>query len=106
MLPLTELGHGRQGQINEMGGVKWVSNPHVRVKDLLVYHFDAECSCPPRGTYTNYRGVALYPSEQPDNKQQCTRSCYLKQKMGVYMDPLEIPHFGLSLQIVGTCTLH
>ena len=32
MLPLTELGHGRQGQINEMGGVKWVSNLHVRVE--------------------------------------------------------------------------
>ena len=32
MLPLTELGHGRQGQINEMGGVKWASNPHVRVE--------------------------------------------------------------------------
>ena len=32
MLPLTELGHSRQGQINKMGGgVKWVSNPHVRV---------------------------------------------------------------------------
>ena len=69
MLPLTELGHGRQGQINEMGGgVKWVSNLHVRVKDQLVYHLDVECSCPPRGTYTNYRGVALYHSEQPDYK--------------------------------------
>ena len=33
MLPLTELGHGRQGQQNVMGGVKWASSPHVRVKD-------------------------------------------------------------------------
>ena len=32
MLPLTELGHGRQGQQNEMGGVKWASSPHVRVE--------------------------------------------------------------------------
>ena len=79
MLPLTELGHGRQGQINEMGGVNWVSNPCVRVKSCLVYHLNAECSCPPRGTYTNNRGVALYPSEQPDYKQQCTRSCTLKK---------------------------
>ena len=68
MLPLTELGHGRQGQINEMGGVKWVSNLHVRVKGQLVYHLNTECSCPLRGTYTNYRGVALYPSEQLDYK--------------------------------------
>ena len=52
MLPLTELGHGRQGQI-KMGGVKWVSNPHVRVKDKVVCLSDAECSYPPRGTYTD-----------------------------------------------------
>ena len=32
MLPLTELGHSRQGQQNEIGGVKWASNPSVRVK--------------------------------------------------------------------------
>ena len=32
MLPLTELGHGRQVQQNEMGGVKWASSPHVGVK--------------------------------------------------------------------------
>ena len=60
MLPLTELGHGRQGQ-TKMGGVKWVSNPHVRVKDQAVCLSDVECSYPPRGTYTNCRGVALYP---------------------------------------------
>ena len=79
MLPLTELDHGRQGQINEMGGVKQVSNLSVQVKGQLVYHLNVECSCPPRGTYTDYRGVALYPSEQPDYKQQCRRSCFLKQ---------------------------
>ena len=28
MLPLTELGHSRQGQPN-VGGVKWESSPHV-----------------------------------------------------------------------------
>ena len=60
MLPLTELGHSRQGQI-KMGGVKWVSNPHVRVKDESACHSDTECSYLPRGTYTNSRGVALYP---------------------------------------------
>ena len=32
MLPLTELGHSRQGQPNEMGGVKWASSPCVRVE--------------------------------------------------------------------------
>ena len=28
MLPLTELGQGKQGQPNEMGG-EWASSPHV-----------------------------------------------------------------------------
>ena len=32
MLPLTELGHSRQGQQNVMGGVKWARSPHVKVK--------------------------------------------------------------------------
>ena len=31
-----------------MGGVKWVSNPHVRKKDKVVCLFDAECSYPPK----------------------------------------------------------
>ena len=44
MLPVTELGQGRQGQIKTWGGVKQVSNPHVRVKDEAIYHYDAECS--------------------------------------------------------------
>ena len=60
MLPLTGLGHGRQGQI-KMGGLKWVSNPNVGVKDEVVYHSDVECSYLPRGTYTDCGGVALYP---------------------------------------------
>ena len=52
MLPLTELGHSRQGQI-KMGGVKWVSNPHVRVKENLVCNLDVECYYLLRGTYTD-----------------------------------------------------
>ena len=31
-----------------MGGVKQVSNPHVRVKDEVVCLSDAECSYPPK----------------------------------------------------------
>ena len=41
-----ELGHGRQGQ-TKMGGVKWVSNPHVRKNNNVVYLSDAECFNPP-----------------------------------------------------------
>ena len=33
------------------GGVKWVSNPCVRVKDKVVYHSDGECSYLPSGSY-------------------------------------------------------
>ena len=78
MLPLTELVHGRQGQIK--GGVKWVSNPNVRVKDEAVCHPDAECSYPPGGTYTNCRGVALYPlNNQTRIDSQCMRMCSSKE---------------------------
>ena len=47
MQPITELGHGRQDQ-TKMGGVKWVSNPHVGVKDEIVCLSDVECSYPPK----------------------------------------------------------
>ena len=79
MLPLTELGHSRQGQI-KLGGVKWVSNPHVKVKDKVVCLSDMECSYPPRGTYTNGRGVALYPwKNQTRFDSQHTRICFPKR---------------------------
>ena len=42
------------------GGVKWVNNPHVRVKGESTWHSDVECSYLPRGTHTNCRGAALY----------------------------------------------
>ena len=51
MLPFTELGQGRQGQIKNKGGVKGVSNPHVRVRDEAVYHSDAEYFPLSRDTY-------------------------------------------------------
>ena len=58
MQPITELGHGRQGQ-TKMGGVKWVSNPCVRKQDTAVCLSDVECSYP--------GGVASYPQErQPE----------------------------------------
>ena len=70
-----------------MGGVKWVSNPHVGVKDEVVCLSDAECSYPPRGTYTNCRGVALYPSKsQTRIDSQCMRMCSSKRR-GVTCEP-------------------
>ena len=55
MWPITELGHGRQGQ-NKMGGVKWVSNPHVGKKDKVVCLSGMECSYP-------HKEVPLLPAE-------------------------------------------
>ena len=82
MLPLTELGHGRQGQTKK-GGVKWVSNPHVGVKDESVCHPDMECSYSPGGTYTNCRGVALYHlNNQTRIDSQHTRMCSSKEEGG------------------------
>ena len=95
------------------GGVKWVSNPCVRVKGQLAYHLNVECSCPLRGTYTDNRGVALHPSEQPDYKQQHMRSCFLKQAGGIHGPPRNTPTltitadswytpFELIVTVVGT----
>ena len=36
------------GKAKQNGGVKWVSNPHVRVKDKVVCFSDAECSYLPK----------------------------------------------------------
>ena len=98
MLPLTELGHGRQGQ-TKMGGVKQVSNTHVRVKDE-VCHSDAECSYPHRGTYTDCRGVALYPiNNQTRFDSQGMRMCSSKE-CGAMHDP---QNPKLSLEIAPKC---
>ena len=66
-----------------MGGVKWVSNPCVGMKDEAVYNSDAECSYPPRGTYTDCRRVALYPlNNQTRIDSQCMRTCFSKNNGG------------------------
>ena len=52
---------------NQMeGGVKWESSPHVGMGSQKIYHSEAKCSyLSLRGTYTEYGGMALYPSKQP-----------------------------------------
>ena len=98
MLPLTELGHSRQGQPNEMEGVKWESSPLCWDGELKVYHSDAKCSyLPSRGTYTDNGGMALYPSKQPSKNdtlpEKTEHKVVLLQRMGgcVYTDPLKHP---------------
>ena len=64
MLPLTELGHGRQGQPNG-GGSEMGKQPLCQDEESKVYYSDMKCSYLPRGTYTDYGGMVLYPSKQP-----------------------------------------
>ena len=63
-MPLTELGHGRQGQPNG-GGSEMAKQPLCWDGESKVYHSDAKCSYLLRGTYTEYGGMALCPSKQP-----------------------------------------
>ena len=71
MLSLTELGHGRQGQPNR-GGSEMGKQPPCQDGESKVYHFDMKCSYLPRGTYTDYEGMALYPSKQPSKNDSQT----------------------------------
>ena len=74
---------GKAKQKTKIGGVKWVSSPHVRVKDEVVCLSDTECSYPPRGTYTDCRGVALYSlKNQTRINSQCMRTCSSKRRRG------------------------
>ena len=83
MLPLTELGHGRQGQPNggrsEMG-----KQPLCQDGESKVYRSDVKCSYLLRGTYTEDEGMALYSSKQPSKsdgqpKRQSMRLCSLRE---------------------------
>ena len=42
MLPLTELGHGRQGQKSNWGS-EMGKQPRVGMEDEKVYHINAKC---------------------------------------------------------------
>ena len=55
-------------------------------RESKVYHSDAKCSYLLRGTYTDYGGMALYPSKQPiknDSQAETTEhEVMLLQSMG------------------------
>ena len=60
--------------------------PPCQDGESKVYHSDMKCSYLPRGTYTNYGGMALYPSKQPsknDSQAETTEhEVMLLQRMG------------------------
>ena len=59
----------------------------------MVYHYDAECSYLPRGTYTDYGGMALYPLKQPSLNDRA-QGCAPQRKRGGYMyTPRKYPTF-------------
>ena len=67
-----------------------------------VYHSDVKCSNLLRGTYTNYGGMALYPSKQPsknDSQAEMTEhKVMLLQRMGgVHTDPLKTIHLTINI---------
>ena len=61
-----------------------------------VYHPDAKCSYLLRGTYTDYEGMALYPSKQSSKNDSQTemrehKVMLLQRVGGVHTDPLKNP---------------
>ena len=85
----------KAGKADQMErGVKQESIPMFGWRVKKVYNSDAKCSYLPRGTYSNYGGMVLYPSKQPSKsgsqpKRQSMRSCSFKQWGCVHMDPLK-----------------
>ena len=63
-----------------------VKQPLCQDGELKIYHSDMKCSYLPRGTYTNYGGMALYPSKQPSKNDSQTETMEHKvmlfQRMG------------------------
>ena len=53
------------GKANQMEGGEMGKQPPCWDGESKVYHSDVKCSYLPRGTYTDYGGMALYPSKQP-----------------------------------------
>ena len=78
--------------------------PPCQDGESKVYHSDVKCSYLPRGTYTDYGGMALYPSKQPsknDSQAEMTEhEVMLLQRMGgcVHTDPLKNPSSDYQYQ--------
>ena len=86
MLPLTELGHGRQGQQNKQRGSEMGTQPMCQGEGPKVYHFDAECPYLPRGTYITFGGMAyILQSSQAETTEH--EVMLFKEKGGIHVDP-------------------
>ena len=86
MLPLTELGHSRQGQPNEMGGVNWASSLHVGM--------EGHWSTTSMWNAPTYREVPTpimegrhYTLQSSQAEMMEHQVILLERKRGVHMDP-------------------
>ena len=52
------------------GGSEMGKQPTYWGEGPKVYHLDVECSYLPRGTYTNFGGMALCPPKQPSRNDR------------------------------------
>ena len=71
-----------------MGGMKWVSNPHVRVKDKVVCLSNVECSYPPKEVPTPI--VEEWHCNLQRTKPELTanaQGCALPKEGGVTHEP-------------------
>ena len=66
-----------------MGGVKWVSNSHVRKNNKVVYLPDVECSYPPKeGPSPPVEGGSIPSHEETRIDSQGMRVCSSKMMGG------------------------
>ena len=95
MLPLTELGHGRQGQQNQMGGVKWASSPHVGVKGHRSTTLMQNAPTYQQVPTLNLKGW-LYTLQSSQAEMTEHEVMLFKRKWGVYIRPLRnTPHLTI-----------
>ena len=97
MLPLTELGHSRQGQQTKQRGSEMGKQPMCQGEGPKVYHFDMECSYLPRGTYIDFGGMA-YALQSSQTETTEHEVMLFKRKGGYTYRPLgNTPHLTIYI---------
>ena len=104
MQPIMDLGHSRQGQ-TKMGGVKWVSNPHVKKNDNVVYLPEVECSYPPKeGPSLPVEGQLHTLQGRNQNQQPEYEGMLFQNKGGKLDNPSKI-YWAITIDSLGISLL-
>ena len=97
------LNWAMAGKANQMKwrGSEMGKQPLCQDGESKVYHSNVKCSYLLRGTYTDYGGIALYPSKQPnknDSQAEMTEheAMLLQRIGGVHTDPLKTLHLTIN----------